>query len=208
MANNPDTPNGLKPVRYQDGSPYNGAHNLYAKLAGYGTAIFIGDVVQLADVAADTGVRIQGMDVEGMPAVELYAVNTDMIGVVVGFLPNPDALGTNHSPASTAAIVMVADDPNLIFEAQEDGVGGTYFTADMVGSNVDILGAIAGNTTTGQSIQELDSSVTPVSTTAGFRLMRLVPRPGNILGVTATPNARWEVMPVEHTSNSRTGNAA
>lgn len=199
MANK-DTPNGLKPVRYLDGSPYNGAHNLYLKPVGYGTAVFIGDVVTHAGSAGTAGLRVNNIDVEGMPTIALYAVNDNAIGVVVGFYPNPTALETNHSPASTAQIVMVADDPGLIFEVQEDSVGADFAAVD-VGRNVDILAALAGNTTTGQSAQELDSSVTSVTTTAGFRLMRLVPRPDNAIGA----NARWEVKFVEHMSLSATG---
>lgn len=197
---NPDTPNGLRPVRYQDGSPYNGAHNLYYVPSTYATAIFIGDVVTHAGDAGPAGTYVSGVDVEGMPIVNLYAVGDDMMGVVVGFLPNPTALQTNHKPASTAAILMVADDPMLIFEVQEDSVGAVFAATD-VGRNVDILAAIAGNTTTGTSIQELDSSVTSVTTTAGFRILRLAPRPNNVIGT----NARWEVMPIEHMANSRTG---
>lgn len=197
---NVDTPNGLKPVRYFDGSPYNGAHNLYLKPAGYGTALFIGDVVQYGSSAGTGALRVNGIDVEGMPDIIRYAVSSDMCGVIVGFYPDPDALSTNHSPASTDAIVMVADSPDLIFEVQEDGEGATFAATD-VGMNVDILAALAGNTTTGQSYQELDSSVTAVTTTAGFRLIRLVPRPNNAIGQWA----RWEVAPVEHVANSRTG---
>ena len=197
---NPDTPNGLKPVRYLDGSPYNGAHNLYYVPATYGTAIFIGDVVTHAGDAGPAGTFVSGVDVEGMPIVNLYAVGDNAMGVVVGFLPNPTALETNHKPASVAAILMVADDPGLIFEVQEDSVGATLAAVD-VGRNVDILGALAGNTATGNSAQEIDSSVTSVTTTAGFRMLRLVPRPGNAIGA----NARWEVKFVEHMSLSATG---
>jgi len=197
---NPDTPNGLKPVRYLDGSPYNGAHNLYLKLVGLAEAIFIGDVVHHGSSAGTAGLTVNGVDVAGMPTCDLYAVGEDMLGVVVGFYPNPAALDTKYSPASTAAIVMVADAPNLIFEVQEDSVGANFAETD-VGLNVDILAALAGDTVTGISKQELDSSVTAVTTTAGFRLMRLVPRPSNAVGA----NARWEVLPIEHMSNSRTG---
>lgn len=197
---NADTPNGLKPVRYLDGSPYNGAHNLYLKVVGYGTAMFIGDIVTHAGSAGTAGLRVDGIDVEGMPTVNLYAVGDNMMGVIVGFYPKPTALETNHSPASTAQIVMVADDPNLIFEIQEDSDSVSLAAVD-VGRNVDVVAALAGNTTTGTSAIELDSSVTSVTTTAGFRLMRLVPRPNNAIGT----NARWEVKPVEHMSLSATG---
>jgi len=195
---NADTPNGLRPVRYLDGSPYNGAHNLY--LSDDSSAIFIGDVVTHLGSAGAAGTFVSGVDVEGMPTVTIYAVNDNAIGVVVGMLPLPTALQTYHKAASVARVLMVADDPGLIFEVQEDSVGADFGAVD-VGRNVDILGAIAGNTTSGQSIQELDSSVTSVTTTAGFRLMRLVPRPNNAIGA----NARWEVKFVEHMSLSATG---
>ena len=192
MANR-DTPNGFKPVRYMNGSPYNGAHNLYLKLAGLAEAHFIGDIVTLAGSAGTAGLRVNGIDVEGMPTIQEGAVSTDVLGVIVGFYPNPDALGTNHSPSSTAAIVMVADDPDLVFEIQEDSVG-TSFTADDVGRNVDSIAMLDGNTTTGTSALELDSSVTSVTTTAMCQLLRLAPKVGNEIGT----NARWEVRFVEH----------
>ena len=192
MANR-DTPNGFKPVRYMNGSPYNGAHNLYLKLAGLAEAHFIGDIVTLAGSAGTAGLRVNGIDVEGMPTIQEGAVSTDVLGVIVGFYPNPDALGTNHSPASTAAIVMVADDPDLVFEIQEDS-DSTSFTADDVGRNVDSIAMLDGNTTTGTSALELDSSVTSVTTTAMCQLLRLAPKVGNEIGT----NARWEVRFVEH----------
>lgn len=188
-----DAPNGFKPVRYLNGSPYNGAHNIYLKVVGLNEAFFIGDIVAIAGSAGTTGLQVRGVDVEGIPTIQLGAVSTDVLGVVVGFKPNPDALGTNHSPALTAAIVMVADDPNLVFEIQEDSVG-TDFGAVDVGRNVDSIAVTAGNATTGTSIMELDSSVTSVTTTAMCQLLRLVPKVGNAIGA----NARWEVRFVEH----------
>lgn len=190
---NIDSPNGFKPVRYLGGHPYNGAHNLYHKLSTTNEAMFIGDPVQLSGTAALAGEVVNGRDIEGMPGIVEAAVSTDVVGVIVGFLPNPDALGTNHSPALTEAIVMVADDPYLVFEIQEDSVG-TNFAAVDVGRNVDTIAMTDGNTTTGTSAMELDSSVTSVTTTAMCQLLRLVPKVGNAIGT----NARWEVRFVEH----------
>ena len=198
MANK-DTPNGLKPVRYLNGAPYYGAHNVYHKLAATNEAMFIGDIVQLSGTAGLAGVRVGGIPVEGMPGVVLGAVSTDVLGVIVGFYPNPDALGTNHSPALTAAIVMVADDPYLVFEIQEDSVG-TNLAAVDVGRHVDTIAVAAGDTTTGTSILELDSSVTSVTTTAMLQLLRLAPIVGNEIGT----NARWHVRFIEHTFLSDT----
>ena len=192
MANR-DTPNGFKPVRYLSGAPYNGAHNLYHKLSTTNEAMFIGDIVTLSGTAALAGEQVGGRDIEGMPGIVLGAVSTDVLGVIVGFHANPDALGTNHSPALTEAIVMVADSPDIVFEIQEDSDSVSFAAVD-VGRNVDSIAVAAGNTTTGTSILELDSSVTSVTTTAMCQLLRLVPRPGNAIGT----NARWEVRFVEH----------
>ena len=94
---------------------------------------------------------------------------------------------------------MVADDPYLIFEIQEDSVG-TSFAAVDVGRHVDTIAMLDGNTDTGISSLELDSSVTSVTTTAMVQLLRLVPRVGNAIGT----NARWEVRFIEHTFLSDT----
>ena len=196
---NVDRPNGLKPVRYQNGNPYNGAHNLYFAPTGSTSAIFIGDVVTLTGNQAAAGTNFFGTDVAGMPEVAAFVASDGLpLGVVVGVYPNPDRLGTTHRLASTASIIMVADAPDLIFEVQEST--GTAFTATMTGLNADLVVG-TGNATTGTSDTELDVSVTPLTTTLTVRLLRLVPRPDNALGA----NARWEVKFVEHSGISATG---
>ena len=198
MANR-DTPNGLRPIRYMDGSPYNGAHNLYLKRSDYAQAIAVGDPVSLQGTSAAAGTVVAGVDVEGMPSVTIYAVSTDVIGVVVGIYPNPNALGTNYSPASTAALLMVADDPDVVFEIQEDSVGANFAATD-VGRHVDFVAYIAPDSTTGTSNVELDSSVASITTaeTGSARLLRKVNRPDNAIGA----NCRWEVQLIEHTGRA------
>src|SRR3990167_778682 len=79
--------NGFSPVKYQSGAPYNGACNRYAIPTADTTASYaIGDVVQSA----------AGSDANGVPYV---------IKVPVANASNFVALG-----------VIVADDPNLVFE--------------------------------------------------------------------------------------------
>ena len=201
MANR-DTPNGLRPVKYLDGSPYNGAHNLYLKRSDYAAAVAVGDPVSLQGTSAAAGTVVAGMDVEGMPSITIYAVSTDVIGVVVGIFPNPNALGTNYSPASTAAVLMVADDPGIVFEIQEDSVG-TNFAATDVGRNADFVAYIAPDTTTGTSNVELDSSVATITTanTGSCQILRKVNRPDNAIGA----NCRWEVRLLEHSFVTGTG---
>lgn len=184
---NVDSPFGLKPVRYFSGAPYNGAANRYYVPASDGTAIFIGDAVSLAGSA----------DADGVPSVAQAAAGATIIGVVVGveFVTRDS---TTYREASTERYVMVADDPGLEFLAQEDSVGGDLAVAN-VGNNVDLVVG-AGNTTTGLSGMELDSS-TAGTGTAQVRLVRLWQAADNEIGT----NAKWLVRIVEHRNATVTG---
>ena len=199
---NVDRPSGLTPVRHKDGTPYANQHNLYLLISSNATAVFVGDAVSHAGGAGTAGLRVDGIDVEGMPTVQqTVAGDSNIVGVVVGFYPRPDALTTKHRPASTRMIAMVADDQNLIFEVQEDSevLGSCTLSAAEVGRNYDLIVG-TGDADTGLSAMELDSS-TGVTTTANLRLLRLVPRANNIIGT----NARWEVLILEHFDRTPTG---
>jgi hypothetical protein len=66
-----------------------------------------------------------------------------IVGAVVGVVP-VTATSTTYREASTQRVLLVADDPNLLFEAQEI-TGGTAFTANDIGLNCNIVVA-AGST--------------------------------------------------------------
>lgn len=198
MANT-DAAFGLKPVGHLNGSPWNGKVNMYYVPASYGTAIYVGDPVTDDAAAGAAGVTVNGIDVEGMPAIAAATAGSTIRGVVVGFLPLQSNLETLHNPASTARIALVCDDPDVIFEIQEDSVTSTVQAAE-VGMNADFIYA-AGSATTGRSAVELDSS-SAVSTTANLRILGLAKRPGNILG----SFAKWLVMINEHNLDAAGGN--
>lgn len=177
---NVDRPNGLRPVKHLDGSPYNGAANLYYIDSGDGTAVAIGDAVK----SSSSG------DTDGIPGVIQAAAGDALRGVVVGVKPvTADSL--IYRAASTSRYVLVADAPDLIFEVQEDSVGGALAVTD-IGRNADITVA-AVNTTTGTSGMELDSSDIK-DATAQLRVFGLVQRADNAVGT----NAKWLVMINEH----------
>jgi hypothetical protein len=165
---------GLRPVRYKSGAPYNGAANTYFVPASDSTALFVGDPVLIAGSA----------DANGVATVARAAAGARITGVVVGFSANPSdttdgALETGFRAASTAAYVLVADDPDLVFEAREDAVGGALAVAD-VGLNVDLVAA-AGSTATRKSGYLLDSS-TKATTAAQLRIVGFSQRVGNVIG--------------------------
>lgn len=165
---------GLQPVRYKSGAPYNGAANVYYVPASDSTALFIGDPV----IIAGSG------DANGVSSVTRAAAGDRITGAVVGFTTNPNdttdgAIETGYRAASTEAYVLVADDPTLVFEAQEDAVGGALAAAD-IGLNVDLVAA-AGSTVTKKSGYLLDSS-TKVTTTAQLRIVGFSRRVNNVIG--------------------------
>ena len=184
MANT-DSPFGLIPRMYRNGAPWNGKYNIYYIPVGNATALFKGDLVKSAGSASADG--------KYPDIVQSAATNETNIGVVIGFGTQPDLmfdinnLTRNYCPALTEMYAAVVDDPDVIYEMQEDSDSGSI-AVTAVGNNADIV-VSAGNTTTGQSGMELDSSDVK-TTTAQIRILRLADRPDNALGT----NAKWLVM--------------
>jgi hypothetical protein len=188
MANT-NAPFGARPVRYLSGAAWNGKCNLYYIPAADGTATFVGDFVKPYGEATAAGIPQVIADTKG---------STHTIGVVVGFVPDPTNLSLNYRAASTLRGVYVVDDPNVIFEMQEDSDGAALAVAD-VGENCDVI-ATAGDTTTGYSKFVIDSSDHKTAT-AQVRILRLAQRPNNAVGNYAV----WEVLINEHELRNTAG---
>ena len=191
-----DNPHGLDPIKHRLGAPLNAVVNPYYVPSSYGTALFIGDPV-VKTGTSNTAVEAVGS--EDYPAGYLPEINVAsaagvVTGVMVGKRNDVDALINKHNPASTEAIIMVCDDPNVVFRVQEDSVGGALAATD-VGNNAEIALTHAGNATTGISGAELDSS--SAATTAGLalKILRLDGSHGNVIG----NNADWQVIINDHT---------
>lgn len=187
---NVSRPNGLRPVKHLDGSPYNGAANLYFVPSTDGTALAIGDAVKSAGSA----------DANGVATVARAAAGDAIRGVVVGF-PIQEGFTADspiYRPASTARYVLVADAPDLVFEIQEDADGGAL-TANDVGLNADIV-TTGVNTVTGSSDMQLDTS-SATSSTAQLRILGFVQRQDNEIGA----NAKVLVAINEHELKGTTG---
>lgn len=180
---NADAPFGLRPARYLSGAPYAGAVNRYFVPATDGTAIYIGGLVKIAGSADADGVMTVTGNVASGDAV---------IGVVVGVEPITDE-STTYRAASTARYVFVADDPNLLFEVQEDSVGANLAAAN-VGGTAELTGFTSGSTTTGLSAIEIDSSDLGTDAADDVFIYGLVRRPDNEIGA----NAKWLVRLNNH----------
>jgi len=204
---NPDTPFGLRPVRHKSGAPYNGAANPYVIEAADGTATFIGDpVVRIAGGSNTAAVAVPGAGtfaIGTLPSVIRTAVGTVdgatkvITGVVVGVAADPTNLENKHRVASTQRVVWVCDDPDIVFEIQADGA----IPAASVGLNATIIATHAGDTVTGLSGIELDTtSAAPAADLSDqLRIVRAVNREDNDTTLT---HAKVEVVITQHTEAS------
>lgn len=179
MANK-NSPFGLRAVKLQNGSPYNGQMNKYHVPSSNGTAIFVGDVVKLTGAG----------DANGVSDVAAAGVTDTYVGVVVGVQVDPNALQRKYLPASTDGYVLVADAPGTVFEVQDSG---TTAAAD-VGQNAQITLTVAGNTVTGISGTQLDGATKATTATHGLRIIRVVQRPDVEMGA----NGKFEVQINRH----------
>lgn len=129
---------GLAPVRYLNGAPWSGAVNIYTILAADTAQYWIGDPV--------TTIGNAGGDSFGNPAVTLAAAGAAVRGVIVGLgtsrfgpyaqLNNLNSPLTRPSGAQSVNwYAAVVDDPQVLFEIQEGGVG-AVLTSSSINRNV------------------------------------------------------------------------
>ena len=187
MANT-SRPFGFKPVKHQNGSPYNGQCNIYAVATDEGTAIFVGDLV-----------KINGGGLGNYTAVSRGAANNVMVGVVVGVIPkgmdpaygkmSANSMTLDHPAAAfvpatdgTVRYVLVADDPEIVMEAQADDDTSTIVATQLM-ANFNVV-ATAGTTTTGVSNMQVDSNTGATTNTLPLQLVGFPNRVDNEVGST------------------------
>jgi hypothetical protein len=156
-------------------SSFSGRVNLYAIPAADATATFVGDIVKLSGTS----------DADGVATVIQAAAGNMPVGVIIGFVPDFSNLALQYRLASTLRYCWVADSPDLIFEMQEDAVGGALALAS-VGLNADIIVG-AGSVITGQSGMQLDTSTAAATATLVLQILGFIQRPDNEV---ATANAK------------------
>ena len=174
---------GFRPVKSAVGGAMQGQGNVYAVAAGDATALFVGDPVKL-DGSSDSN---------GIATVTKATQGAAVLGVVVGVIPakldpvsgkmttGSTTLDTpQYRAASTAAFVIVNDDPTQVYEVEAvTGANASYsFLAADVGLNAD-LSTVAGSTTTGNSAAALDMSTKATTATLQFKILGTVQRVDN-----------------------------
>lgn len=183
MANT-DNASGFKPVQHRNGAPYNGAFRLYSTVTTDATAIYIGDPVILSGTSSTINGKIYS-------DVDQAATGDVITGVVVGVQPITQD-STRYRAAYTERLLMVADDPELLFEIQEVS-GGTALTANDAGLNANFVVA-AGSAVTGLSGVELNNATEAGTNTLDLHIVGPVQREDNAIG----EHCKWLVTINRH----------
>lgn len=185
---------GFVPSRYRNGADFSGAVNLYHIPASDANQFNPGDAVKSSPNA----------DANGVPDVTKALGSDTVRGVIVGILvspPNqPSIMGVNldltvqNTPGAGKThdyYVLVADDPAIIYEIQDDGLTALTATA----SNKNASFTVVNPTSPQQnSASVLTTSSVGTAQTLNLRIMGLVQRPNNAFGL----NANWLVCFNQH----------
>lgn len=195
--------NGFRPVKMITGAPYTGQANLYFVDSGNSDVIMVGDVVKIEGSSRSPS---------GAPTVARHAggATEAAVGVVVGILytgvgdtanvpPVTDLEVPIYRRASTNRYVMVADDPQIVYEAQFNGA----FVVGDVGQNCEV-DVTAGNTTTGASGMSIDIGNKGTTATLPLKIVGFPNRPDN---ATSDSYVRGYVVINNHQYKGGTGTA-
>lgn len=166
---NANTPFGFKPVKMIGSAYMTGGCEVFNVPATDSTALFIGDPV----------VKAGSADTNGVSTATRSAASGTITGIVVGTM-DASMMPTRNRVASVNSYILVCTDPSVVYECQEDAVGGALAAAD-VGLNADIIAA-SGSTYTGLSGFMLDTSTKATTSTLPLKILGFVQRPDNVIG--------------------------
>lgn len=188
---NPLAPHGLNPVGTLDGNPWNGKANLYHIPSSDGLAYYIGDIVKSAST---------GSDVNGVPDVTRAANGANGAtnatvknrGVIVGIQVSPVGVGAQNLTAANAVnlnqtfvpatkandyYVLVADDPNLLFEVMGNNTV-TVTAGATIGLNATyIQGTPVAGDVVSRTVVDLTTTVPATTNTFPLKIVQLPYRP-------------------------------
>jgi len=158
---NVNAAHGFRPVRYLNGSDWNGAANTYWIPSTDTNQYFIGDVVETTPGAAQDVVA--GRVVTGLPQVVKAAAGANARGVIVGIVADGLMLNERNIPATKdrGFLVRVVDDPQVVFAVQGDNT--TTLATTVINSFADFVvatgsgesGTMLGTATIGLSAAPL-----------------------------------------------------
>ena len=187
MANT-DAPKGFRPIRYLDGTPYNGAAQRCVVIDAVADDIFIGSPVKLAAAGGFqfTGYADGNQD-GSFPGVDGSDTTEVLFGIVSSFEPfrsNLETMNIDASARSDAQILVAVATSNLVFEVQgsEAMTGGLAVTGSYVSHSTETADPTATN------ISDVEVGQTGG---AGWRVIGPV---NQIDNDPTLANALWEVV--------------
>lgn len=182
---NLNAPAGLVPTGYRDGSKWNGAARLYAIAAAITDPFSVGDLVKMDATNFAT--------VDGIPYIIRATAGAAARGVVVavgranslrwagGPYIDPNDLTKTQRPSGAASGIyyaLVADDPNIIFEIQEDTSAAPAVANFTKNANV----AFANPTAPSQiSAFQLSATSYATTSTLNLKVLGAVQREDNVV---------------------------
>lgn len=181
---------GLAPVAYLNGSPWNGQARQYYIVSTDTNPYAIGDPVDISGSSDGNGVAgvVKATPGNNTGANRILGPIVGVLGTVYGSA----AAGVNNPntiviPATKTQnyYVMVADDPNIVFEIQEGGTA-SALSASEVGLNADLASGANNGYVSGWVI---DNAVTSTSANFQLNLLMLTQKSGNAFG----QYAKWLV---------------
>jgi len=193
---NVDRPSGFTPVQYLNGSPWTGQARLYSIAAAYATALYIGDPVISAGSA----------NADGIPTIALGAGTGALRGVIVGLgtkeglLANPSNLDITYRPAAATSIdwyALVVDDPNVVFEIQEQS-SGTANAATEIGLNTISVSGTGNGFVSGWQLASATVGSPATTATLQLRMLGLARKLNNGFGAYAKHLVQINVHELAH----------
>lgn len=183
----------MSPVQYLNGAPWNGAGRVYCiPSTDSSNAYAVGDPVVLAGSA----------DANGVPTITLATAGTanSVLGSIVSGAGAPSYGSSYGIPQNNPIVipavkavnyyVLVADDPNIVFEIQEIGTG-TALAATDVGNNANLSSGTNNGYLSGWL---LNNSGVTTTATLQVKILMLVQRADNAIG----QYAKWLVLINNH----------
>jgi hypothetical protein len=171
-------PYGLEAINSLDGKPYAGAMRQIPVAAGFGTAIFNGDTVQInSDGYLIKSTSTNAGTIVGVCMGGQY-VNSSGQTVQAQYIP------ASISTATNLAYAYVVDDQQALFKVAVVTSGTTMGTASRadVGSNVALV-LNAGSTTTGNSAFAVTLTGAGTTATIPLRVIDVVEQTATAAGV-------------------------
>lgn len=180
---NLNAPAGLVPVSYRDGSAWNGQARLYAIAASITDPFSIGDVVKMdaTNFATTSGVPyvIRATAAAAARGVIVGVGTQNSVIAPAGPYINPNNLSVIQRPSGAQSGIyyaLVVDDPNVIFEVQEDTSASPAVANFTKNANIAFANPTAPNQL---SAFQLSATSYGTGATLNLKVMGAVQRPDN-----------------------------